>query len=160
MEPEGFEPSSSRCSLGFCVSNLPNPHGCNRRTHAAAPRRLYRPSRYSLWMETAGVEPASSSVQARCSAGRASSPGVAMRTGGVEPPQPEAAGLQPVELSLLSVRVTWGDRPDSNRYRELHRLGCCVTPRSPCTGTTGLEPAASRLTNERSARLSYAPMVD
>src|SRR5262245_41710118 len=99
MEPEGFEPSSSRCSLGFCVSNLPNPHGCNRRTHAAAPRRLYRPSRYSLWMETAGVEPASSSVQARCSAGRASSPGVAMRTGGVEPPQPEAAGLQPVELS-------------------------------------------------------------
>src|SRR5262249_42275495 len=38
VEPEGFEPSSSRCSLGFCVSNLPNPHGCNRRTHAAAPQ--------------------------------------------------------------------------------------------------------------------------
>jgi hypothetical protein len=49
-------------------------------------------------METAGVEPAPSSVQARRSARRASSPGW-MRTGGVEPPQREAAGLQPVELT-------------------------------------------------------------
>jgi hypothetical protein len=34
-----------------------------------------------------------------------------------------------------------------------------VTPRSRLAGTTGLEPAASRSTTERSARLSYAPEV-
>jgi hypothetical protein len=35
--------------------------------------------------------------------------------------------------------------------------GAAVTPQPPRTGTTGLEPAASRLTSERSARLSYIP---
>jgi hypothetical protein len=50
-------------------------------------------------METVGVEPTTSSLQARRSATRASSPGRAVRTGGVEPPQREAAGLQPVELA-------------------------------------------------------------
>jgi hypothetical protein len=98
-------------------------------------------------VETAGVEPASSSVQARCSAGGASSPGE-VRTGGVEPPQPEAAGLQPVELSRAQRPREWGDRPDLNRYCEIHGLGCLpVTPRPPrsCSGdgrarTGGLSP--------------------
>ena len=38
MEPKGFEPSSSRCSWGFMREQPTEPHGCNRRTHAAAPR--------------------------------------------------------------------------------------------------------------------------
>ena len=52
-----------------------------------------------------------------------------------------------------------GDRPDSNRYREDHDLGCCryTTVTMNGAGTTGLEPATSRLTSERSAQLSYAP---
>jgi hypothetical protein len=67
---------------------------------------------------------------------------------------------------MLSARLR-GDRPGSNRYCEAHNLGCSpLTPGSPRlvrdgtraeAGTTGLEPAASRLTSERSARLSYAP---
>src|SRR3954447_20604604 len=39
-----------------------------------------------------------------------------------------------------------------------HNPGCFLsTPRPPRTGTTGLEPAASRLTSECSTQLSYAP---
>ena len=53
-----------------------------------------------------------------------------------------------------------GDRPDSNRYREDHDLGCCrYTTATMETGTTGLEPATSRLTSECSFRLSYAPKI-
>jgi hypothetical protein len=48
-------------------------------------------------VETVGVEPTTFSLQARRSATRASSPEV--RTDGVEPPQPEAPGLQPGELT-------------------------------------------------------------
>jgi hypothetical protein len=59
---------------------------------------------------------------------------------------------------MLSVRTKWGDRSDSNRYREAHDLGCSPLHHGHHeAGTTGLEPAASRLTSERSARLSYAP---
>jgi hypothetical protein len=50
-------------------------------------------------METVGVEPTTSSLQARRSATRASSPSDSMRTDGVEPPQREAPGLQPGELT-------------------------------------------------------------
>ncbi len=104
-----------------------------------------------------GSRTRSSSVQARCSATRASSPGV--RTGGVEPPQREAAGLQPVELAdAQRPRAGWGGRPDSNRYLEAHNLGCWPLHHGHHeAGTTGLEPAASRLTSECSALLSYAP---
>jgi hypothetical protein len=66
-------------------------------------------------------------------------------------------GYNPLSSPMLSVRVE-GDRPDSNRYREVHILGCSpLTPRPPRAGTTGLQSATSRLTSERSARLSYAP---
>ena len=82
-----------------------------------------------------------------------------MRTGGVEPPQREAAGLQPVELTDAQRPLRWGDRPDSNRYFEVHDLGCWPLHHGhQVAGTTGLEPAASRLTSECSARLSYAPI--
>ena len=65
---------------------------------------------------------------------------------------------------MLSVRSNneKGDRPDSNRYREDHDLGCCryTTVTVGEAGTTGFEPAASRPTSERSAQLSYAPEAD
>jgi hypothetical protein len=108
-------------------------------------------------VETVGVEPTTSSLQARRSAHQSFVP---MRTDGVEPSQREAAGLQPVELA------------DAQRPRELGRpIGLepipagLTTPDAALhhghhesgTGTTGLEPASSRLTSERSARLSYAP---
>ena len=48
-----------------------------------------------------------------------------VRTGGVEPPQPEAAGLQPAELADAQRPQGKGGRPGSNRYREDHDLGCC-----------------------------------
>src|SRR3954447_8987371 len=49
-------------------------------------------------METVGVEPTSASLQARCSF-RLSYIPEKVRTGGVEPPQHEATGLQPAELA-------------------------------------------------------------
>jgi hypothetical protein len=34
-------------------------------------------------------------------------------------------GYSPLTSPVISVRVDRGDRPDSNRYREDHDLGCC-----------------------------------
>src|SRR6476619_1763475 len=67
--------------------------------------------------------------------------------------------VKPVpQASQRVFRGKQGDRPDSNRYREDHDLGCChYTTATTKTGTTGIEPAPSRLTSERSIRLSYAP---
>ena len=51
-----------------------------------------------------------------------------------------------------------GGRPGSNRRRGAHNPGCFRLHHGHHeAGTTGLEPAASRLTSECSARLSYAP---
>ena len=51
---------------------------------------------------------------------------VKVRTDGVEPPQREAPRLQRGELTGCSASAyKKGDRPDSNRYREDHDLGCC-----------------------------------
>jgi hypothetical protein len=99
-----------------------------------------------------GSRTRSSSVQARCSTFRASSPNAAPR-------QLEAPGLQPGELTGCSVSASrWGGRPGSNRRRGDHDPGCFRLHHGHHgAGTTGLEPAASRLTSERSARLSYAP---
>jgi hypothetical protein len=80
-------PRPSRAVLaGFTGSTqLPGPPRVHsRRTRAAAPHG------------DGGSRTRSSSVQTRCSATRASSP---MRTGGVEPPQRAAPGLQPEELA-------------------------------------------------------------
>ena len=110
-------------------------------------------------METAGVEPASSPLQA-----------------GALPPElhPRRVRCGRMESNHHSARrrvYSAGSSPDaqrpqregrptgSNRYREDHDLGCCryTTVTMNEAGTTGLEPATSRLTSERSAQLSYAP---
>ena len=82
-----------------------------------------------------------------------------VRTGGVEPPQPEAAGLQPVELADAqrprdTLRATGRDRTGA---AGITTPGATDYTTVTMTGTTGLEPAASRLTSECSALLSYAP---
>jgi hypothetical protein len=48
VEPEGFEPSTTRRSIGFCVSNYQEPERGTLLPRAAAPGQV----------ETAGVEPA------------------------------------------------------------------------------------------------------
>ena len=57
---------------------------------------------------------------------------------------------------MLFVREKWGDRPDSNRRRGDHGPECFHYT-TATAGTAGTEPAASRLTSERSTQLSYAP---
>ena len=82
-----------------------------------------------------------------------------MRTGGVEPPQRGAQGYSLRSSPVLSVRVQEGrpagfepvPRGSRPRMLPLHHG-------HHEAGTTGLEPAASRLTSECSIRLSYAPM--
>ena len=73
-------------------------------------------------METVGVEP----TPPRCKRG-ALPPELhpQVRTGGVEPPQCETSGLQPVELTHAQRPRVKGGRPDSNRNFEDHDLGCC-----------------------------------
>ena len=62
---------------------------------------------------------------------------------------------------MLSVRTWRGGRPGSNRRRRGSRPRVLpATPRPPRARTTGLEPVASRLTSERSARLSYVRVRD
>ena len=76
-------------------------------------------------METAGVEPAPSSVQARRSARRASSPGC--RCGRVESNHHSARrrGYSPLSSPVLSVRESVrGGRPGSNRRLGDHDPGC------------------------------------
>jgi hypothetical protein len=82
----------------------------------------------------------------------------AMKCGRVESNHHSARrrGYSPLSSPVLSVRMKRGDRPDSNRYREDHDLGCCryttATTSRKRAGTTGLEPAAYRLTSECSRR--------
>jgi hypothetical protein len=84
-----------------------------------------------------------------------------VRTGGVEPPRRAATGLQPAELADAQRPRERGDRPDSNRYREDHDLGCCryttATTTYEVSGddrtrTGGLSPDKRLL-----LPLSYAP---
>jgi hypothetical protein len=91
-------------------------------------------------------------------------PSRSMRTGGVEPPQHEATGLQPAELAGaqrpreggwpagVEPAPTGVTSPGASVYTTATMKGLPGE-----AGTTGLEPAASRLTSERSTRLSYAP---
>jgi hypothetical protein len=81
-------------------------------------------------METVGVEPTSSSLQARCSTG----------------------------LSYIPDADAWSRTTTMTRATDRIRTGtarittsdAAVTPQPPRTGTAGLEPAALRLTSERS----------
>ena len=81
-----------------------------------------------------------------------------MRTGGVEPTQHEATGLQPAELAVAQrprERVAGRARTGADGA---HNPGCFRLHHGHHeAGTTGLEPAASRLTSECSPQLSYAP---
>jgi hypothetical protein len=99
--------------------------------HAAKPRGLLGGIASDALVETAGVEPLLlGASEALCH--QSFIPKV--RTGGVEPPQHEAAGLQPAELADARRPRFWGDRPDSNRCLEAHNLGCSpLTPRPPRT---------------------------
>jgi hypothetical protein len=59
---------------------------------------------------------------------------------------------------LLSVRMGEGGRPGSNRRRRAHNPGCFRLHHGHHeAGTTGLEPAASRLTSERSGASELRP---
>ena len=109
-------------------------------------------------VETVGVEPTSSSLQARRSP--LSYVPERVRTDGVEPPQREAPRLQRGELTLAQRPLELGGRPGSNRRRRGSQPRVLPLHHGHHeTGTTGFEPAASRLTSECSARLSYVPQV-
>src|SRR6476619_2594065 len=93
-----------------------------------------------------------------------------MRTGGVEPPQREASRLQRGELAGCSASargrgerlqpLSWVTDPGGHAQAEPgDRLKPGTGKHDREAGTTGLEPAPSRLTSERSARLSYAPVL-
>ena len=112
-------------------------------------------------METAGVEPA----PPRCKRGALPlelHPLVGrVRTDGLEPPQREAPRLQRGELTLAQ-RPLERNPKVADRVRTgadgAHNPGCFRLHHGHHeTGTTGFEPAPSRLTSECSARLSYAP---
>ena len=131
------------------------------RTHTSAVQRARAAvDTTEARVETVGVEPTSSSLQARCSSDLSYIPRrKTRRTGGVEPPQPRRQGY-----SLLSSpraqrpRTTKGGRPGSNRRRRGSQPRVLpTTPRPPRAGTTGLEPAASRLTSERSLSSELHP---
>jgi hypothetical protein len=67
-----------------------------------------------------------------------------------------SAGSSP----LLSVRANGvTDRIRTDTARLTTPDASVYTTATTKAGTTGFEPAASRLTSERSARLSYAPEV-
>jgi hypothetical protein len=143
----------------------------SRRTRAAAPnaKRFVRrtPDQWRgcggtgrflrVKVETAGIEPASCSVQAR-----GAHPGRIpheVRTGGVEPPQPEATRLQRAGLTCArhpheraTGRIRTGAAgftvPGASRLHHGHREA----------GTTGLEPATSRLTSDCSSAAELRPL--
>ena len=79
-----------------------------------------------------------------------------MRTGGVEPPQPEG-GITARRARRCSASAGRSGRTDSNRHREDHHPECCRYTTATRAGTTGIEPAACRLTSERSALELRAP---
>ena len=111
-------------------------------------------------METVGVEP----HLPRCKRGaRQLSYIPGAKCGRVESNHHSAwrQALQPAELADAQRPQRKGDRPDSNRHREDHDLGCCryTTATTKKAGTTGLEPAASRPDKRALCRLSYAPVI-
>src|ERR671931_644788 len=78
-----------------------------------------------------------------------------VETAGVEPAPPRCKrGALPPELHPQD-GVTDRTRTDTARFTTSG--ACRYTTATKLTGTTGLEPAASRLTSECSSRLSYAP---
>ena len=108
-------------------------------------------------METVGIEPTPASVQAKRPA--TGIPG-AMRTGGVEPPQREAAALQAAELAGAQ-RSHGKGRPAGIEpaLRASQARMLAVTSRPPRGGNDRTRTGASRSTAERSRPLSYVPVA-
>jgi hypothetical protein len=110
-------------------------------------------------VETAGIEPAPGSVQT--SGAPRARPPVEIECGRVESNHHSLwqRGYSPLSSPMLGARLRRrGSRSDSNRHRRAHNPGCSPLHHGHHgAGTTGFEPAASRLTSERSAQLSYAP---
>src|SRR4051812_25363463 len=103
-------------------------------------------------MEMAGLEPASP----RCKRGAlpVELHPQTVRTDGVEPPQRAAAALQAAELTHAQrpqERATDRTRTGTSRLTT-SGAGRYTTATMQRAGTTGLEPATSRLTSERSRR--------
>ena len=153
-------------TTGLCVVREP-PAGIEPAPRPYKGRVLPLTLRRLGRMETTGVEPA------RCRCKRAALPPELHprvrwcgRMDGVEPSRARGTSFtargalrsaQRLRGALRSAQrprgSSKGDRPDSNRYREDHDLGCCrytTATTNVRTGTAGLEPAASRLTSERS----------
>jgi hypothetical protein len=102
-------------------------------------------------VETAGVEPAPPRCKRGAHPHEPHPRGRAVRTGGVEPPQRVATALQAAELSRAQRPREKGaaDRARTGTAR-ITTSNAAVTPQPPRAGTAGLEPAAYRLTSERS----------
>jgi hypothetical protein len=147
VEPEGFEPSTTRRSIGFCVSNYQEPERGTLLPRAAAPSQV----------ETAGVEPA----PPRCKRG-ALPPELhpqVMRTGRFERPQREAAGLQPVELTRAQRpqdRAAGRIRTGTSR---ITTSDAAVTPQPPRTRSGDDRTRTGDLSPDKRLLLplSYAP---
>ena len=100
-------------------------------------------------METVGVEPTPSSLQARRSTELSYIPRLTAtgECGRVESNHHSTRrqGYSLLSSPMLSVRKQRGGRLDSNRYREVHDLGCCryttaTTSGDDRTRTGGLSP--------------------
>jgi hypothetical protein len=166
MRPAGFEPAASALArqrsapLSYGRPSMEPPAGVE-----PAPRpykgRVLPVDTTEAGVETVGVEPTTSSLQARRSATELRP--LKAQCGRVESNHHSARrrGYSPLSSPMLSVRVGFGvaertrtdtaglTTPDAALHHGHHVN----------TGTTGLEPASSRLTSERSVPLSYAPKV-
>ena len=88
---------------------------------------------------SAGVEPATFSLQGSCASSCATGPGGGARAG-IEP------ACRAYETSLIpDPPLRWGDRPDSNRLPPGPRPGVSTTSTSATVDEEGLEPPASSL---------------
>ena len=122
-----------------------NPH-LIRTKGACYPLTLRR-----LEVETAGFEPATSSVQARCSFQLSYIPTSAngwSRTTTAGGPRVTAGRARQCSAFACSARAAGRVRTGAAGFTT---PGASATPRPPRTGTTGLEPAASGSTGQRSA---------
>ncbi len=120
-------------------------------------------------METVGLEPTSTSLQARCSPRLSYVPekkgadGWSRTTTAMHRCISRRRGYSPLSSPMLSVRrttdpVLQGGRPDSNRHREDHDLGCCrYTTATTLHGDDRTRTGGLSLDKRALFPLSYAP---
>ena len=112
-------------------------------------------------METVGVEPTSASLQARCSVRLSYIPQCGRVESNHHSPRRQGYSLLELAGAQRRVRRAKGGRPGSNRRRRGSQPRVLPsTPRPPRAGTTGFEPAASRLTSERSCPSELRPRME